>query len=41
VKTWKKIADIAGLASDLAPGLLTLALGLGVIVGGTTGVLWY
>jgi hypothetical protein len=41
VKTWKKIADLAGLVADLAPGVLTLALGLGVIVGARTGVLWY
>lgn len=36
----KRIADVIGLVADLAPGVLLLGSGLGLVVGGATGVLW-
>jgi hypothetical protein len=36
----KKFFDTVGLAADLARGVLLIVIGVGVIVGGTTGVLW-
>lgn len=37
----KKILNALGLAVDLARPVLMVLAGIGLIVGGTTGTLWY
>jgi hypothetical protein len=39
--TVKKIIDGVCLAADLAPAVGLVLVGLGLIVGGSTGALWY
>jgi hypothetical protein len=41
MKIMKRIADVACLVADLMPALMLVGAGLGFIVGGTTGALWY
>lgn len=33
--------NVVGLIADLAPGIMLIATGAALIVGGKTGVLWY
>lgn len=37
----KKIVNVVGLVADLIPGLIAVVLGVAVVVGGSTGYLWY
>lgn len=41
MKTLKKIADVIATATDYAPGVMLVLAGLGLVVGGSTGILWY
>jgi hypothetical protein len=37
----RKIVNAIAFGADLAPGLIAIAAGVAVIVGASTGVLWY
>lgn len=37
----KKIIDVIALVADLTPGASMIIVGVGIIVGAKTGVLWY
>lgn len=37
----KKIINAVNLIADLAPSIALITAGLGLIVGGATGTLWY
>lgn len=41
MKVVKRVVDAACLIAELAPGLTLVVAGLALVVGGSTGVLWY
>jgi hypothetical protein len=39
--TMRRIMNMVGFAADLAKGIVLVIIGVGVIIGGATGALWY